>query len=162
MSNDSKESASKAEELATEAMAEVSRDQILERERAAKEAAGKSSKVQYAVLSVILLLLGVLIGLSLSKRMPFQVVAPAVSEVQLEENLRLTLNFAVRAIDAYRAANGRFPETLVEVGGPDNGGWTFILVDEDRYRVGLSAGPVSIEYDSNQNADTFFADVRQR
>ena len=91
--------------------------------------------------------------------MPFQVATPPVSEDELRHNLRVALNYAVRQIESYRLANDRYPVTLVEVGGPDHAGWTF-APGGGQYRIAVSEGPVTVEYDSSQDADTFFADVR--
>ena len=129
MNEDHKPSSSKAKELAAEAMAELSRERTLERERSETETKRKSGPGQYAGLMVVLLLLALLIGLNLSGRMPFQVATPPVSEDELRHNLRVALNYAVRQIESYRLANDRYPETLVEVGGPEHASWTFLRVE---------------------------------
>ena len=159
---DDKRSESKADELAAEAMAEFSRERAEEQERSEEKAKGKPGSGQYAVLVVVLLLFVLLIGLNISGRMPFQVVTTPVSEDQLRHNLRVALNYGVRQIESFRLTNGRYPATLTQVGGPDQAGWTYELVGEDQYRVGVSEGSVSVAYDSGQDADTFFADVRRQ
>ncbi len=160
--SDDKRSPSKADELAAEAMAEFSHERSLVQERSEEEAKRKPGSGQYAVLAVVLLLFATLIGLNLSGRLPFQVATTPVSEDEVRQNLRVALNYAVRQIESSRIANGRYPATLAEVGGPDHAGWTFVRVGEDQYRIALSEGSVSVEYDSSQDADTFFADVRQQ
>jgi len=108
------------------------------------------------------LLFALMIGLNLSGRLPFQVATTPVSEDQVRHNLRVALNYAVRRIESSRISSGRYPATLAEVGGPDHAGWTFVRVGEDQYRIAVSEGALSVEYDSSQDADTFFADVRQQ
>ncbi len=154
-------SPSKAEQLAQDAMAEVSREETIEQERSEAEAQPKSGPGQYVVMTIVLLLLALLIGLNFAGRMPFQVVTPTVSEDELQHNLRVALNYAVRRIESYRLANDRYPANLAEIGGSDQAGWTFALT-EGGYRIAVSEGPVTVEYDSSQDADAFFADVRQR
>ena len=51
-------------------------------------------------MTIVLLLLALLIGLNFAGRMPFQVVTPTVSEDELQHNLRVALNYAVRRIES--------------------------------------------------------------
>jgi type II secretory pathway pseudopilin PulG len=94
--------------------------------------------------------------------MPFQTIVNAPSAAEAETMAYQTLNFAVRAIDAYQRDHGRLPGTLTEVGAPVDPRWNYERDGNDRYRVEFRAPGYPLAYDSASDPDVFFASVRGR
>lgn len=158
-----KEKRTRAWTIAGEVMKEISR----QNERAdAFDRTSRVRKGQTAVQDVVFVLSMlsclILTGLNVTGKMPFQTIVETPSGPELEQMTYQTLNFAVRAIDAWRGEHGRLPRSLTEVGAPADPRWTYKVIDADRYTVQFEATPFSLAYDSISDPDVFFASVRGR
>ena len=83
------------------------------------------------------------------------------SAVDLLYQMRAGASYAVDEIEAFQEEFGRLPDSLEELGAPDEGTWTYELLGPDRYRLTLTDGEFSVSYDSRDDPDVFFADVRE-
>lgn len=86
---------------------------------------------------------------------------PRLPEAELRLQILSTVNDLVIEIDAFYEDYGELPESLVEVASPSAAGWRYTLVGRDRYRVELTQDGQSVTYDSADDADEVFEEVRQ-
>ena len=75
-------------------------------------------------------------------------------------DLLVTVNVVVLEIEAFREDYGELPESLAEVAAPNEGRWRYEPVGNDRYRVGLTRDGQAVAFDSIQDSDVVFAEVR--
>ena len=157
-----KDTRTRASAITGEVMSEIFRQKdratVVERADDVKKGAGA---VQEVVLILSMLGCLILTGLNVTGKMPFQAAAAAPSADAAQQMAQQTLNFAVRAIDAYHREYGRLPVTLTEVGAPMDPRWSYEVIGSERYRVEFRAAGFSLAYDSISDADEFFAGVRR-
>lgn len=155
------DTARRASTITDEVMSEISRQKEL---AAAAEVAlnetKSTSRIQDVAFVLSMLCCLVLTGLNVTGKMPFRTSVDSPEGAEAERLTLQTLNFAVRAIDAYRNENGELPRTLIEVGAPADPRWTYEVIQDNRYRVEFRAEPRPLAYDSSSDPDLFFAAVR--
>jgi len=161
--SDDKRSPDRAADLASEAMQDIAREGELSQEMAQKggerrEAAHRRRKI---FLAILLPLLVGLTTLNLLGYGPFGIPVEEPSSLNLLQQMRAGVSYAVDEIEAFQVESGRLPDTLEELGSPDEGAWTYERLRPDRYRITLIDGDFSVVYDSNDDPDVFFADVRE-
>ena len=66
------------------------------------------------------------------------------------------LYLGVMKVDAFRRVHGVTPETLAEVGLPEDGSYAYKRVNPTRYVLSFSGNGAKIEYDSTAPKDQFF------
>jgi hypothetical protein len=75
--------------------------------------------------------------------------------------VRRTLNYAVRSIEAYRQAHGQWPSSLADVGAPLDLRASYVLDGKGGYSIAVTDGTVTATFDSSQDPDVAFSDLRQ-
>ena len=160
---DDKRSPNRAGDLASEAMEAIAREGELLEEISQEEVERRKAaqRRRLILLAVLLPVLVVLTALNLLGYGPFRVPVEEPSTVDLLHEMRAGASYAVDEIVAFQEEFGRLPETLEELGAPDEGFWTYELLAADHYRLTLTDGDFSVSYDSRDDPDIFFADVRQ-
>lgn len=161
--SDKKKSPDRAADLASEAMHDIAREGELLQEMAQeggerRESAHRWRKILLAILLPPLVILTVLNLLGYG---PFSVPVKEPSSLNLLQQMRAGASYAVDEIEAFQEEHGRLPDNLEELGSPDEGAWTYERLGPDRYRITVIDGDFSVLYDSNNDPDVFFADVRE-
>ncbi len=159
--SEEKGSSDRAADLASEAMQEIAR----EGELAQAQDGGKRRKAvrrrRVILFAILLPALVMLTALNLLGYGPFHVVVEGPSSLDLLRQMRAGVSYAIDEIGAFEEEFGRLPETLEELGSPDEGTWTYERLGPDRYRITVSDGQFSTRYNSTDDPDVFFADVRE-
>lgn len=152
----------RASVLTAEVMQEISGQRARSRhvESVASSRPKRGGAAQDIVFVLSMLGCLVLTGLNVTGRMPFQTVASADAEDQIERMAYQAVNFAVREINEFRRRNGELPETLTDVGAPTDPRWIYEVVGSD-YVVRFDFEGFPVAYDSRRDPDEFFASVRR-
>ena len=147
--------------LADEVMEGVARQ--ADRRRARDAEPGPPERRRRAMLIALGFLAPVLVGIVVLSLGDMRGVPPLDSSLggeALRRDLLVTVNVVVLEIEAFREDYGELPESLAEVAAPNEGRWRYEPVGNDRYRVGLTRDGQAVAFDSIQDSDVVFAEVR--
>lgn len=160
---DDKKSPDRVADLAGEAMQDIAREGELLQEMAQEGGQRRefTQRLRRILLAILLPLLVALTAANLLGYGPFNVPVETPSSLNLLQQMRAGASYAVDEIQAFQEEHGRFPDTLEELGSPDEGAWAYERLGPGRYRITVIDGDFSVLYDSNEDPDVFFADVRE-
>jgi hypothetical protein len=123
----------------------------------------RRDKIGRAVSPILIVIFVLLTALNVTGRLSFgRTTATPLSDAERSEQLRRTLNYAVRAIDAYRKAHGQWPPSLSAVGAPRDVPLSYVLDNRGGYSITVTDGTLTAKYDSSQDPEDAFADLRHR
>ena len=133
--------------------------EIAEKARAGKHregVGGQSSKVRLLV-AIVLVLLVALLTVQLGAEQYPPLTAEQTGSLILEE-----MSVVVYDLEVYLQTNGTYPTELSRLGllAAEASGWNYRLIGSDRYQLTYRHKDQSRAYDSRENADSFFIDVR--
>jgi hypothetical protein len=153
-------SAIKASELATEIMDEITAKTQTRRGRALADEKPSAELGLRLVAAGLVFTCLTLTALNLSGFAPLYPGVPRVSDEDRLAQLRRTLNYAVRAIETYREAHGVWPRSVDDLGAPTDVLWTYEPTEGGRYRISVADGNFVAGYDSLEDADEAFRELR--
>jgi hypothetical protein len=156
---------SKASALSREIVGDIAEKQVRQEEQdklAARHRGRGSARVGQAAAAVLLVIFVALTALNVAGRLSFGRTAtqPASDAVRMMR-LRRTLNYAVRSVEAYRTAHGQWPSSLADVGAPPDLPASYVADLNGGYSIAVTDGTLTAKFDSSQDPDVAFADLRQ-
>ena len=129
--------ASQIQDLTSQATGEMN-ERTKKREEAAIAAAkAPPTRARFSLMGLYLALpvLATLIAVAFFSDSLMEMVTPAPSPEIAHAQAQADLDFAVREIEAFRADFSALPETLVQVGAPRRGDWTYTRGGDGRYQL---------------------------
>lgn len=127
---------------------------------AAKPGADKDGPKQW-VMPAAFVLSAAFVGLTVwnvSRAVSGPPPPPKPSPFQVKQALYL----GVMRVDAYKRTHGGItPETLLDAGLSDTGGYSYVRIDPTRYVLSFRVEGPKLEYDSNDPKESFFGDKQQ-
>ena len=151
-----------AARLAENVLDEINNDSVAAREDAQRqqerlEAGGPRRTAALAVLSLAFV---ALTALNLTGNGPFSIDVPELSPQERRQAMRQDVNDVVDELEFYHEEFGRFPDALGNL-VLDEASWDYRRVANDRYRIELREQRTTVSYDSVDDPDEVFADLRE-
>ena len=118
-------------------------DDMIERTRMRESAAAAAAKApplsraRFSLMGLYLALpvLAALVAVAFFGDSLMEMVTPAPSPEIAHAQAQADLDFAVREIESFRADFSTLPETLVQIGAPTRGDWTYTRGTDGRYQL---------------------------
>lgn len=104
----------------------------------------------------------VLTLLNMTGRMPLRTAPAELSGANLEAHARRTVEFASRAIDAYRTQHEALPSSLGAVGAGVSSQWTYMVTGDASYWIRYEVAGATMSYDSIEKRFDFEDDTRRK
>lgn len=153
---------SKAAALSREIMSDIAATQEKQAGKVAvRRRVRDGARIRQAASVVVIVIFVGLTALNVAGRLPFgQTATKPASDAERMMHLRRTLNYAVRAIEAYRKVHGEWPASLSVVGAPSDVPLNYVLNHNGGYSIAVTDGALTANYDSSQDPETAFGDLR--
>lgn len=155
------EAQEEATRLAEKVMGEISQETLAarrERRLLKQQAEGKAPRRLLYLIALSIIFAG-LSALNFTGHGPFSMKGPAQTPLQVKQLVRREVSDLVHDLEIYHEQVGRYPADLGEF-VLDKNAWEYEISAKTQYRLAIEARGYQVEYNSSDDADEIFSDIR--